>query len=74
MISALIIVGAFVCSEARQVLANLKASELSVGPRAVFAGLLAETGQRAAAFQIGEKISDLAILPEENWFLARAFR
>ncbi|MFN7563063.1 MAG: tetratricopeptide repeat protein [Prosthecobacter sp.] len=42
------------------------------GARAVYAGLLAITGNQSGAFQIAEKVPVNLLLPEERRFLARA--
>jgi hypothetical protein len=42
------------------------------GARAVYAGLLAITGNQSGAYQIAEKVPVTLLLPEERRFLARA--
>jgi len=42
------------------------------GARAVFAGLLAITGNTSSAFQLAEKVPSTLLLPEERRFLSRA--
>jgi len=42
------------------------------GARAVYAGLLAITGNQSGAFQIAEKVPVNLLLPEERRFLSRA--
>lgn len=42
------------------------------GARAVFAGLLAISGNASTAYQIAEKVPSTLLLPEERRFLARA--
>lgn len=53
-------------SEVREV------TTLSVGQRAVYAGLLALLGEPARAFQLAEKISPRLLMPEEQAFLMKA--
>lgn len=42
------------------------------GARAVFAGLLAVSGNAASAYQVAEKVPSTLLLPEERRFLALA--
>jgi len=42
------------------------------GARAVFAGLLAVSGDTSSAYQVAEKVPSTLLLPEERRFLARA--
>jgi len=42
------------------------------GARAVFAGLLAISGNASSAYQVAEKVPSTLLLPEERRFLARA--
>ena len=42
------------------------------GARAVFAGLLAISGNASNAYQVAEKVPASLLLPEERRFLARA--
>ncbi|MBL9133013.1 MAG: hypothetical protein JNG86_17520 [Verrucomicrobiaceae bacterium] len=42
------------------------------GPRAVYAGLLAVTGDTAGAFKVAELVPSVLLLPEERRLLARA--
>lgn len=42
------------------------------GPRAVYAGLLAVSGDTAGAYRVGENIPQVLLLPEERRFLAKA--
>lgn len=42
------------------------------GARAVFAGLLAISGNTSSAYQVAEKVPSTLLLPEERRFLARA--
>ena len=49
-----------------------KSDGLSAGRRAVLSGLLAKTGQAAAAFQIAEKVPEALLLDEEVLFLKLA--
>ncbi len=43
------------------------------GPRAVYAGLLAITGDTAGAYKFAEKVPSVLLLPEERRFLSRAW-
>lgn len=42
------------------------------GPRAVYAGLLAVTGDTAGAFRVAELVPNVLLLPEERRFLGKA--
>jgi hypothetical protein len=54
-------------------LARVKSSDtFPAGARAVYAGLLAITGNQSGAYQIAEKVPLNLLLPEERRFLARA--
>lgn len=60
-------------SEIAPELARVKSYDtFPAGARAVYAGLLAITGNHSGAFQIAEKIPATLLLPEERRFLARA--
>jgi len=68
---------AYQCGDAelvRQRLEGLAPGSLTAGPRAVLAGLLAETGREIDAFRIAEKIRPAALAPDEIWFHRKAIQ
>jgi hypothetical protein len=56
----------------RALLARVDSSSITVGQRAVYAGMLHAIGEPAKAFAVGEKIQRPLLLAEEETFLASA--
>jgi hypothetical protein len=59
---------------ARGLIDSLDSASLPPGPRAVLAGLLAQTGEASKAFGIAEKIPAGNLLSPERWFRDLALR
>ncbi len=58
----------------RLCLLGLNPSGLQPGPRAVMAGLMDETGNKAEGYRIAEKIIPYALMPDELWFYNLAIK
>ena len=68
---------AYLCGDTGLVRRNIEGlvpGMLAAGPRAVLAGLLAETGREIEALRIVEKIHSAALTPDEFWFYRMALR